>query len=170
MLEIVLLVGKIVFLVVLYVFIFRVVRSSTRELRMAAPVAGRQQWSMPGVVAQVADQPSGSSALATAAKNDGVWTLSVIKSPCMPVGAAYALPAATHALAGRSTEMDIFLDDTFVSAKHALFEVTTEGLWVEDLRSTNGTQVNGTAIEESTLLEVGDRVTVGDTVFQVEVR
>ncbi len=170
MLEIVLLVGKIVFLVVLYLFIFRVVRSSTRELRMAAPVAGRQQWSMPGAVGQAADQHSGTSAVATAAKKGGVWTLSVIKSPCIPVGAAYALPADTHALAGRSTDMDIYLDDTFVSTKHALFEVTAEGLWVEDLRSTNGTQVNGTVIEESTLLEVGDRVAVGDTVFQVEVR
>ena len=170
MLEIVLLVGKIVFLVVLYVFIFRVVRSSTRELRMAAPVTGHQQWSMPGAVAQVADQPSGTSVAATAEKKGGVWTLSIIKSPCIPVGAAYALPADTHALAGRSTDMDIYLDDTFVSAKHALFEVAAEGLWVEDLRSTNGTQVNGAAIEESTLLEVGDRVAVGDTVFQVEVR
>ena len=66
--------------------------------------------------------------------------------------------------------MDIFLDDTFVSSKHALFEVTADGLQVEDLRSTNGTQVNGADISESTLLRAGDRVEVGDTVFQVEVR
>jgi hypothetical protein len=170
MLEIVLLVGKVVFLVVLYVFIFRVVLSSTRELRMAAPVAGRQKWSMPGAVAEMAGRPSGSPIAAAVADKGGVWTLSVSKSPCIPVGAAYALPADTHALAGRSPDMDIFLDDTFVSTKHALFEVTAEGLWVEDLRSTNGTQVNGTVIEESTLLEAGDRVAVGDTVFHVEVR
>lgn len=169
MLEIVLLVGKIVFLIVLYLFIFRVVRSSTRELRMAAPVASRKQWSMPGAAAQ-AGEPSGDSPATTVHKDRGVWTLSVVKSQCIPVGAAYALPADTHALAGRSPDMDIFLDDTFVSAKHALFEVTSEGLLVEDLRSTNGTQVNGALIEEPTLVEVGDRVAVGDTVFQVEVR
>jgi hypothetical protein len=169
MLEIVLLVGKIVFLIVLYWFIFRVVRSSTRELRMAAPVPGRQQWSMPGAAVQ-SGGPHADPSVATAQKEARVWTLSVVKSQSLPVGAAYALPADTHALAGRSPDMDIFLDDTFVSAKHALFEVDSDGLWVEDLRSTNGTQVNGTVIEEPTLLEVGDRVAVGDTVFQVEAR
>jgi pSer/pThr/pTyr-binding forkhead associated (FHA) protein len=66
--------------------------------------------------------------------------------------------------------MDIFLDDTFVSAKHALFEVNDEGLTVEDLRSTNGTLVNGASIHGATLLEVGDRVSVGDTLFEVRVR
>ncbi len=168
MLEIVLLVGKVVFLFVLYVFIYRVVRSSTRELHMAAPAAGRKQWSMPGAAED--GRHTVAPATATVERAGGVWTLAVIKSPSLPVGAAYALPEDTHALAGRSADMDIFLDDTFVSAKHALFEVTAEGLRVEDLRSTNGTQVNGTFIDESTLLEVGDRIAVGDTVFEVVVR
>jgi hypothetical protein len=173
MLEIVLLVGKFVFLLVLYVFIFRVVRSSTRELRVAGPALGKQQWRMPGgppTADEVAAATATATAAVTGAQQSGVWTLSVVKSPCIPVGAAYALPAETHAMAGRSSDMDIFLDDTFVSSKHAMFEVTSDGLWVEDLRSTNGTQVNGTAITDSTLLEVGDQVAVGDTVFQVGVR
>jgi hypothetical protein len=169
MLEIVLLAGKFVFLLVLYVFIFSVVRSSTRELRMAAPAAGRQQWRMPGAGPE-ADASPARSAGVTAATESGVWTLAVAKSPCIPTGAAYALPSDSHALAGRSADMDIYLDDTFVSAKHALFEVTDDGLHVEDLRSTNGTMVNGTAIGESTLLDVGDHVAVGDTVFEVELR
>ena len=76
-----------------------------------------------------------------------MWTLRVLKSPTIPVGAAYALKLGAHALAGRSPEMDIFLDDTFVSSKHALFEVTAAGLQMEDLRSTNGTQVNGSDTE-----------------------
>jgi pSer/pThr/pTyr-binding forkhead associated (FHA) protein len=41
---------------------------------------------------------------------------------------------------------------------------------VEDLHSTNGTQVNGSDVLDPRLLQVGDRVEVGDTVFQVEVR
>jgi pSer/pThr/pTyr-binding forkhead associated (FHA) protein len=75
-----------------------------------------------------------------------------------------------HALAGRAPEMDIHLQDTFVSSKHALFESTTAGLQVEDLLSTNGTQVNGADISGTHMLRPGDRVEVGDTVFQVEVR
>jgi hypothetical protein len=164
--ETLLLVGKIVFLLMLYLFIFSVVRSSTRDLRLAAPVATGKQWRMPGATQEDDEDPVRPSA----GTKGGVWTLAVLKSSCIPVGAAYALPVDSHALAGRSSDMDIVLDDTFVSTKHALFEVTDEGFWVEDLRSTNGTMVNGAPIHESTLLEVGDRIAVGDTVFEVKVR
>jgi predicted component of type VI protein secretion system len=132
-------------------------------------VAAGKQWRMPGAT-QREDEDSERAVPSLATAEGGVWTLAVLKSSCIPVGAAYALPVDSHALAGRSPDMDIALDDTFVSAKHALFEVTDEGFWVEDLRSTNGTMVNGAPIHESTLLEVGDRVAVGDTVFQVVVR
>jgi pSer/pThr/pTyr-binding forkhead associated (FHA) protein len=64
--------------------------------------------------------------------------------------------------------MDIHLEDTFVSSKHVLFEVTPSGLLAEDLLSTNGTQVNGADISQPTLLSPGDRVEVGDTIFRVE--
>lgn len=161
MLEIVLLAGKFIFLVVLYLFIYKVVRSTTRELRAAAPVAARPQWHASGGVAM----PPGPTA---STPGTAMWTLRVLKSPTIPVGAAYALKLGAHAMAGRAPEMDIFLDDTFVSSKHALFEVTTAGLQMEDLRSTNGTQVNGSDTDGAVLLRPGDRVEVGDTVFQVE--
>ncbi len=167
MLEIVLLAGKFIFLIVLYLFIYKVVRSTTRELRAAAPVAARPQWQASGGV-----QTSGGAAMRAGSSvptaGTAMWTLRVLKSPTIPVGAAYALKLGAHALAGRSPEMDIFLDDTFVSSKHALFEVTADGLQMEDLRSTNGTQVNGSDTDGAVLLRPGDRVDVGDTVFQVE--
>jgi hypothetical protein len=168
MLEIVLLVGKIVFLIVLYLFIYRVVRSATRELRTAAPIVERREWPT-GAGAHAA----GLAPVATGSSGEragGVWTLVVQKSPFLPAGTAFAFPAATHALAGRSSDADIHLDDTFVSAKHALFETTVEGLRVEDLRSTNGTQVNGVDIADPVVLRAGDQIEVGDTVFAVEVR
>lgn len=169
MLDIVLLVGKFVFLIVLYLFIYRVVRSSTRELRMAAPAAAKQQWAVPGRAPEGAASPQGPTPAMLGA-GSRVWALVVVKSPCAPVGAAYVLQPGAHALAGRSSDMDILLDDTFVSSKHALFEMTPNGLQVEDLRSTNGTQLNGADITTSTLLDVGDEVAVGDTVFRVEAR
>lgn len=168
MLEIVLLVGKVVFLIVLYLFIYRVVRSATRELRVAAPGAEKREWP-----SGVLPRATGVASVATGVSGGmpgGVWTLVVQKSPCLPAGAAFAFPAATHALAGRSSDADIHLDDTFVSAKHALFETTADGLRVEDLRSTNGTQVNGVDISDPVVLQAGDQVEVGDTIFRVEVR
>ncbi len=169
MIETLLLVGKIAFLLLLYLFIFSVVRSSTRDLRSAAPVVAGKHWRMPGAAPEEEEMPE-SAYSSSAALDGGVWTLAVLQSSSIKPGAAYALPVEARALAGRSTDMDIFLDDTFVSAKHALFEVSEEGLWVEDLRSTNGTSVNGRPIHEPTLLEVGDRVAVGDTLFEVRVR
>ncbi len=169
MLQIVLLAGKFVFLIVLYLFIYRVIRSSTRELRMAAPAAERQQWSATGGTYREGGEPA-AGAPSSRGAGSGVWTLVVQKSPCIQAGTAYSFPPGARALAGRSSDTDIHLEDTFVSSKHVLFETTANGLEVEDLRSTNGTQVNGTDISDSTLLREGDRVEVGDTVFQVQVR
>lgn len=169
MLQIVLLAGKFVFLIILYLFVYRVIRSTTGELRMAARVAGRQQGFTPAETYVAADVPPALGEASSPA-GDGVWTLVVQKSRSLPVGEAYAFPVGSHALAGRAPEMDIYLEDTFVSSKHALFEATTAGLQVEDLRSTNGTQVNGADISGARVLRRGDRVEVGDTLFQVEVR
>lgn len=163
-----LLVGKIAFLLLLYLFIFSVVRSSTRDLRLSAPVIAEQRWRMPGASAD--DAQGDLATVATATVEGGLWTLAVLKSPCVPEGAAYALPEGSQALAGRAPEADIFLDDTFVSAKHVLIEVTDNGLLVEDLKSTNGTKVNGRSIHEPVLVGVGDKIGIGDTVFQVKVR
>jgi hypothetical protein len=169
MLQIVLLVGKFAFLIILFLFIFYVIRSSTRELRSAAPAPGGPRW----LEQQSAASQPRSQATPGAVRDPspaGTWTLVVDKSPTLPVGSAYSFPLGVRALAGRSGDMDICLDDTFVSSKHALFETTLNGLQVEDLRSTNGTQVNGTDISEPRVLRIGDRVEVGDTVFRVEVR
>jgi len=169
MLQIVLLAGKFVFLVVLYLFVYRVIRSASRELRATGPVGGGQPWSseldMPVVVGGVA-----ASGGVPPRAGSGVWTLVVQKSPYLPAGEAYSFPVGAHALAGRSSDTDIYLEDTFVSSKHALFEAAADGFKVEDLRSTNGTQVNGSDISGPRQLGPGDRVEVGDTVFQVEMR
>jgi hypothetical protein len=168
MLQIVLLAGKFAFLVILYLFIFWVVRSTTRELRASAVAPAKQTW-LPevGVTA-----PAGGGGVrgAPEAVGTGVWALVVEQSPVLPQGGVFVFPPGGRVLAGRSHETDIQLSDTFVSSRHALFEVTDEGLVVEDLDSTNGTQVNGNDVEAPYLLRPGDRVEIGDTVFRVELR
>jgi hypothetical protein len=169
MLQIVLLAGKFVLLIILYLFIYRVIRSSTRELRLSAAVGTGQVASKPhdsrgievGQPRPVSGAvPSGSS----------TWCLVVVKSPSLRAGEAFAFPPGSNAVVGRAHEMDIFLDDTFVSSKHASFEATAGALKVEDLHSTNGTLVNGEEVAGVRELHVGDRVEIGDTIFQVEVR
>lgn len=68
-------------------------------------------------------------------------------------------------LLGRALSSDIAIEDLNVSRTHA--EIRREGAnaWsVADLGSTNGTLVNGRHIA-STMLQEGDRVTVGTTTF-----
>ncbi len=166
MLQIVLLAGKFVFLIVLYLFIWRVIGSINRDLRYSAPVDARLGYRpTDSRGAEVGDHHFG-----RVASGSRTWTLTVVKSPHLRVGEAFAFPPGATAIAGRSPDMDIFLDDTFVSSKHALFEAGVMSLHVEDLHSTNGTLVNGQPIAGVYELREGDRVEVGDTIFQVEVR
>src|SRR5262249_57277017 len=47
--------------------------------------------------------------------------------------------------------------------EHAVLEPASDGLYVGDLRSSNGTYVNGRIIKEKTLLKQGDLVGLGQT-------
>lgn len=62
---------------------------------------------------------------------------------------------------GRADSSHIVLNDTSVSAHHALMR-PSEGTWsIEDLGSRNGTLVNGRPISSQTALECGDAVQLG---------
>ncbi len=61
---------------------------------------------------------------------------------------------------GRDPEDTIFLDDVTVSRHHAEFETDGDTLTVRDLRSTNGTYLNGTRTDDSVLVS-GDEVIIG---------
>ena len=74
--------------------------------------------------------------------------------------------------AGRPPGSDIFLDDIPVSRHHVRFERGAEGFSVVDLGSLNGTYVNRTLVEGSTVLRPGDEVQIGKfrMVFHVSER
>jgi pSer/pThr/pTyr-binding forkhead associated (FHA) protein len=61
---------------------------------------------------------------------------------------------------GRSPDNDVILRDPATSGHHARLERRGDVFWVVDLGSTNGTFVNGEAVQEKQLNE-GDRLTVG---------
>ncbi len=61
---------------------------------------------------------------------------------------------------GRHPDSDIFLDDVTVSRHHCRFTWEDDELVVEDSGSTNGTYVNGSRIDRTTL-QPGDEVLIG---------
>lgn len=68
---------------------------------------------------------------------------------------------------GRATRADFIVDEPLVSRLHCRFTAGAAGeLEVEDLRSTNGTFVNGKRVRRARLA-VGDRVRVGRVELEV---
>jgi pSer/pThr/pTyr-binding forkhead associated (FHA) protein len=69
------------------------------------------------------------------------------------------------ALIGRAPHCRIILHDATVSKEHARLHVEGSKAAIEDLHSTNGTLVNGKAIEGLTPLKPGDRIGFGANVI-----
>ncbi|HEU5097823.1 MAG TPA: tetratricopeptide repeat protein, partial [Roseiflexaceae bacterium] len=61
---------------------------------------------------------------------------------------------------GRESHTDISLDDPRVSRQHARLSYRQQQIWLTDLRSSNGTFINGQAIKESAL-QSGDVLSFG---------
>ena len=77
-----------------------------------------------------------------------------------------------RAIIGRSYSNDIILDDPFVSPKHLLVSQNGKGLYVKDLASENGTQVNGETVLQSKEIEItsGDEICIGKTKLKLVLR
>lgn len=68
---------------------------------------------------------------------------------------------------GRGSDNDLVIHDSRVSRHHARLQARRGTLVFTDLRSTNGSRVNGVRVAEVVLGE-GDRIELGDTVLVVE--
>jgi pSer/pThr/pTyr-binding forkhead associated (FHA) protein len=62
--------------------------------------------------------------------------------------------------AGRNPESAVFLDDITVSRAHGVFERRSDGWYIRDVGSLNGTYVNGEQVDQ-TKLASGDEVQIG---------
>ena len=69
---------------------------------------------------------------------------------------------------GREEGSAIQLQGGGVSHNHALLRVRGDNATIEDLRSTNGTKVNGAVIDRQTPLAPGDQIDVGGVQLVVE--
>ena len=148
---------KIAFLVLLYLFIWRIVRSAARDIRapQESMILGPQQAAAMGlVVPQPATYDFGSFV--------------VLQSPELEQDATFALGVEPLSV-GRGAVNDIVLaGDEFSSTRHARFEPRRDGVYVEDVGSTNGTFVNGELLTRELRLTPGDVIRVGDTYLRFD--
>jgi pSer/pThr/pTyr-binding forkhead associated (FHA) protein len=151
-----LLILKVLFLLLLYLFIWRIVRTASRDLRLP-----QESFVLSPGQARAAGLLGRSQAIETG-------RLVVLESPTLEQGEAHVLDS-TPLTIGRGAQNDLTLEhDDFASARHARFEPRRDGVWVSDAGSTNGTYVNGARLSKPRRLAPGDVIRVGSTDLRFE--
>jgi pSer/pThr/pTyr-binding forkhead associated (FHA) protein len=90
-------------------------------------------------------------------------TVLVVESPEALRGETFVVSG--EAVIGRASPSTVILRDDHVSSRHARLFERGGWLWVEDLRSTNGTLLNGGPVRYATPVRTGDRLALGDVVL-----
>jgi pSer/pThr/pTyr-binding forkhead associated (FHA) protein len=148
-----LLILKLAFLVLLYGFIVLIVRSATKDIGGAPQesiILGASEAA--ALRARIPVRPA---------------RFLVLDGPGLREGSVLELKEPT--VAGRGPESSLQLDgDDFASARHARIEPRVDGVWIEDLGSTNGTFVNGARVTTERLLQPGDVLRLGQTELRLE--
>ncbi len=149
------------FLVVLYLFLFWVARSALRDLSrhsaddaVAAPAGGLpedlERRREPGMDLR-----------------DGIDPRLVVVA-AMGHEPDTAFRIGDSATLGRSQSAEIKVDDPFVSSAHARIFPRGQFMYIEDMGSTNGTQLNGRQLRQPERLKVSDSVRIGDTEYRYQ--
>ena len=130
---------RIGFVVLIYLFLFMVARALWSDLRAGVAGVGRPIGRLVVVASKEGRPPTGTSV-----------TLDAVNS------------------IGRDVNNSIVIDDTFVSAEHALLTFRGRAWYVEDRGSTNGTWLNGRRVEGLLPLGYGDEIQVGQVRLRLE--
>ena len=151
----VLLLLKACFLILLYLFIWRIVRTASRDLRLP-----QESFVLaPREAAAIGLRPE---------PQMNMGRLVVLKSTAIDENTEFVLDSSGISI-GRGGPNEVRLDgDDFASAQHARVEPRRDGVWIEDVGSTNGTYVNGVRLSKPRKLAVGDLVRVGETDLRFE--
>lgn len=132
MFNLILFVLKIVFLVLLYLFLVFVVMGTLRDI--------------PGSSAEAGDRRGRLRAL-------------LVVRPATGDKNTYRL--IDNFTVGRAPDNDLVLDDTFASQHHVKILATGDGFVLQDLDSTNGTFIDGNRVSELVPLHDGTTITIG---------
>ena len=162
-LQVPLLAAKALLLLLLFAFIYAVVRRGVGDLR-AVP---DDEVFVPGVENKPPPRRRAQERPAFAQNGQEKSSVLVVEdSEVLAPETKFPMPGGVMVL-GRSSSSDVVLkNDDYASGEHA--RLTRHGglVYVEDAQSTNGTYVNGRKAVGATPLRSGDRVKVGSTTFR----
>ncbi|KFJ00689.1 FHA domain containing protein [Bifidobacterium porcinum] len=160
------------YLILLWVFLWLVVRSLRRDIETFSPHKSMSRRRRDRKARKASKSPTpaapsaGRSSAPTPRQSAQPTLLVVIDGPL--AGSSVPLGNAPITL-GRAASNTVVLDDEFVSSHHArVYLDPTAGSWViEDLGSTNGTVVNQRRISAPMVLPARVPVRIGATTFEL---
>jgi pSer/pThr/pTyr-binding forkhead associated (FHA) protein len=82
-----------------------------------------------------------------------------------PEGKCLCFPGGEYVF-GRGAECHVRPNSDWVSRQHCLLRVTSDGAYLRDLGSRNGTLINGVVLNDEHRLRHGDEIQVGPLVFE----
>ena len=136
------LVLRLAFVLLLYLFLFNLVAALRRDLARSA----RPAEDLP----EPAAQPPSSGRLI------------VLNGGSSGLESGRSVPLGPDVILGRAPDSHVRLNDSLVSARHARLR-RRDGRWyIEDLNSTNGTLVNQQPLRGEKLIEYGDTIGIAD--------
>jgi hypothetical protein len=118
-----------------------------------------------GLISIMKEEPAAPAKPKTAAKR---ITLVGSLTPDNAPDNVYPLLDAEHSI-GRASSNSIVISDGSVSTNHARILKTAEGFVIEDLKSRNGTFVNGEKVTEKRLLVDSDLIRLGKVIMTFNV-
>ncbi|MGO5319164.1 FHA domain-containing protein FhaB/FipA [Bifidobacterium boum] len=159
------------YLILLWVFLWLVVRSLRRDIETFSPrksLSSRRRDRKARKAAKTATSAPAAVRQSSPVRRQSVQPslLVVIDGPL--AGSSVPLGNAPITL-GRAASNTVVLDDEFVSSHHArVYPDPSSGSWIiEDLGSTNGTVVNQRRISVPTVLAARVPVRIGATTFEL---
>lgn len=172
---------RLCFLVLLYLFFFRVLRAIWTEITAVPEPVGapgeklsrkarKALKNAPAPAAHAPSQPqqpvAATPAPATppAGPTGHPRALRAIDPPHL---AGLSYPLANGMTFGRAGSCTVVLDDTFMSGTHLRLSEGPDGWFAEDLGSTNGTYLNRVRFADAVALTVGDQLQMGNVVLEV---
>ena len=142
--------------------------SPARAMPMPAPASAGEADALEGDAASPSPAASVNTGYTDALGEDTVFSPRAAAAGAGKPWAAEGCSRRVRSVTiGRARTNDVVLSAPNVSRRHARVIFNDEGIFLEDLDSTNGVRLNGVRFEGTGKVKVGDRLGIGNATLEV---